>query len=628
MLAVALLTASVWAGGLAASAQAQIAFSVCGDSNDYACGHLTVPLDPSGQTPGTITLAIRRHRAPAPSGNDAVIALAGGPGQSSIPLADNFTQSLGPIISTRDLIVFDQRGTGLSHPLSCPAFEKPNPHQGPGLAIPDCANQIGAQRALFTTGQSVADIEAIRQAGGYHKLVLYGTSYGTKVAEQYAQTYPTHVEALVLDSVVAPDDRDPLQLSTFAAVPRILTQLCTGNGCARITRHPSDDLSVLVRRLGRRTLHTDWIDGHGRAHKIDVSSDDLLNILMSGDFDPTLRADFPAAVRAAVDGDAAPLGRLDKRLGPGSGSDGINDELYATTVCEEQPFPWTRSDTPIQRLKTARSYAERLPAGSFGPFAARNALDLSDIGLCAFWPFATAAPQLDDAPLPNVPTLILSGANDLRTPTAEARIVAAEIPDSHLLVVPYVGHSVLGNDPSSCSSDALKALFAGTPIQACKTPKLAALSFRRPSPLPPRVLADVAPAKGEHGLAGRTLEAVTLTLQDASRQLLLQGNLFAKGGLRAGGLHSGSVVSGPGGVIVHDLSYVPGVTLNGSFVHVRGTLRIAGSAAAKGVLQIAGSSLRGVLGGQHVQLSNFAGALGPLLAVNARATATASRARR
>jgi len=53
----------------------------------------------------------------------AVIALAGGPGQSALPFMDQFAQILGPIVATRDLIVFDQRGTGLSHPLSCAALK-------------------------------------------------------------------------------------------------------------------------------------------------------------------------------------------------------------------------------------------------------------------------------------------------------------------------------------------------------------------------------------------------------------------------------------------------------------------------------------------------------------------------
>ena len=159
-------------------------------SNDFACGHLTVPLDPSGATPGTITLAVRRRRAPVGEARSAVIALAGGPGQSAIPFAEDFTEMLGPILDTRDLIVFDQRGTGYSHPLSCHGFEQPGSYHSAGALITACAEQIGPERAFYTTPDSVADIEAIRRAGGYEKLVLWGTSYGTKVAEEYAQQYP------------------------------------------------------------------------------------------------------------------------------------------------------------------------------------------------------------------------------------------------------------------------------------------------------------------------------------------------------------------------------------------------------------------------------------------------------
>src|SRR5580700_10950098 len=189
----AVATALLAAGTCAwttATAQAQIAWAPCGDSNDFACGHLTVALDPSGTTPGTIALAMRRHRAPVGEAREAVIALAGGPGQAAIPFAEDFAHLLGPIVATRDLIVFDQRGIGLSHPLSCHRFEL---------------------SAGGPEGQPIADIEAIRQAGGYEKLVLYGTSYGTKVAERYAQTYPSHVSALVLDSVVPTSGRDAFE---------------------------------------------------------------------------------------------------------------------------------------------------------------------------------------------------------------------------------------------------------------------------------------------------------------------------------------------------------------------------------------------------------------------------------
>src|ERR1700691_5351011 len=234
-LAAVLLTACAWICAPAASANAQIEFAPCGDTNNFACGHLTVPLDPTGATPGTITLAIRRHRAPVGEARTAIIALAGGPGQAALPFAEAFAELLGPIASTRDLIVFDQRGIGLSDPLSCHAFEVPSLYHSLGSLIEACGDQLGPDRSFYTTADTVADIEAIRQAGGYEKLVLYGTSYGTKVAERYAQEYPSHVEALVLDSVVPTSGRDAFEEPTFTAVSRVLRQLCAEEVCAHTT---------------------------------------------------------------------------------------------------------------------------------------------------------------------------------------------------------------------------------------------------------------------------------------------------------------------------------------------------------------------------------------------------------
>ena len=97
-LAVALLATIAVGGGLsAAPAGAQIDFGPCAGSNTFACGHLTVPLDPGGSSPGTITLAIRRRRAPVGNATSAVVALAGGPGQSALPFAEDFAEILGPV---------------------------------------------------------------------------------------------------------------------------------------------------------------------------------------------------------------------------------------------------------------------------------------------------------------------------------------------------------------------------------------------------------------------------------------------------------------------------------------------------------------------------------------------------
>lgn len=614
IVAAALLAAGTC--GWAASAQAQIAWAPCGQSNEFACGHLTVALSPSGANSGIITLAMRRHRAPVGEAREAVIALAGGPGQAAIPFSESFAHLLGPIAATRDLIVFDQRGIGLSHPLSCHRFELKD-NASAGLQIAECAAQIGPERTDYTTAQTVADIEAIRQAGSYEKLVLYGTSYGTKVAERYAQTYPGHVSALVLDSVVPPNGPEPLNLPTFAAIPRVLRQLCVTPACAQITPEPVADLAKVLRRMrGGRMLSGRWIDGSGRAHMLRASPEDLLQILIAGDLEPTLRAEFPEAARSAANGDTAPLMRMLHHAEEGgsggeaeSASESFDTPLYFTTSCEEELFAWNRASAPAERLAEARRQISGLPASAIAPFAASNVLGISDMPACAFWPYTTPAPAAVQTPLPGVPTLILSGADDLRTPTSNAREVAAQAPGSHLLVVPEVGHSVLGSDLSGCASKALQALFKPLPIKPCAKGGPEILGLLKLTPLAPVRISAVAPATGNRGLPGRTLAAVGLTLADFLRQAALHalgalesGNLGGLISLRVGGLRSGWAAAEQAGLVLHDYSYVPGVTVSGKVTASEVVLHVGGSAAARGTLRLKPhQALGGTLGGRRVR---------------------------
>ncbi len=508
------------------------------------------------------------------------------------------------------MIVFDQRGIGLSAPLSCHAFEAPSQYHAFGAQIEACGDQLGPTRADYTTADTVADIEAIRQAGGYDKLVLYGTSYGTKVAERYAQDYPGHVEALVLDSVVTPNGPDPLDRSTFAAIPRMLRQLCPRRQCAAVTANPVADLARVVRRMEHAPLRGRVIDATGKAHQVPLFTGELLELLLAGDFAPFLRAELLTGLAAAARGDAAPLARLLVAGGQGEGGhEDFDGPLYFATSCEEQDFPWNRGADPKARIAQATAAARALGTSAFAPFSATDALGISDIPACAFWPFTTPAPTLDEAPLPNVPTLILSGEDDLRTPTANAREVASAIPDSHLLVVPYTGHSVLTSEPTPCASHALQAVFASKPVAPCApAPPPASLL---PAPLPPRRLALVSPARGYGGLPGRTLHAVALTLGDFIRQLELRLTLSGSSEglsilstLRTGGLRAGWAQFANGALKLHGYSYVPGVAITGSIKAEAETLQVGGSTAAHGSLHRGPHhSLVGTLGGRHVVLS-------------------------
>ena len=70
----------------------------------------------------------------------------------------------------------------------------------------------------------------MRVESGYQKLVLFGVSYGTKVALDYAAKYPANVEALVLDSVVPPEGSDVLNVSTLQGDAAARSASCARNG--------------------------------------------------------------------------------------------------------------------------------------------------------------------------------------------------------------------------------------------------------------------------------------------------------------------------------------------------------------------------------------------------------------
>ena len=113
--------------------------------------------------------------------------------------------------------------------------------------------------------------------------------------------------------------------------------------------------------------------------------------------------------------------------------------LFYATSCEEQPFPWNRALSPRARSAKCSRPAQALPASAFAPFTAGDALALSDAGGLRLLAVRRGGARGRARAAADVPTLILSGADDLRTPTSGAREVAAQIPDANLLVVPNTG---------------------------------------------------------------------------------------------------------------------------------------------------------------------------------------------
>jgi pimeloyl-ACP methyl ester carboxylesterase len=606
----AALSAAAAVVGVTPAARAAIAYTPCQPAG-YQCGQLAVPIDRAGAVPGTLTLAIKRAVATSNPTAAAVFGLAGGPGQAAVPSVAEFATILGPALTNRDLVVFDQRGTGSSGRLRCDAFESGS--SSITAAARACANQLGPARGHFRSAESVDDIDSIRLESGYQKIVLFGVSYGTKVALDYAAKYPGNVESLVLDSAVPPEGSDVLNVSTFKALPRALGELC-GNGlCNAITTSVGRDLAAVARLAGRRGaggragLAGNVNTPGGRSVKIRVSRDGLLDILLAGDLNPTLRAEFPAALRSALKGDRRPLLRLRLRA---AGLTGIpnaraqaditsdSDALFAATRCEESSFPWDRNAGADQRAAQAVAAARAHPAADFGAFGWRVALRSEAIPVCVGWPNASPAPAAP-LPPPAVPTLVIAGGGDVRTPLEDGQAVASRIPGAQILAVPYTGHSVLTSDVTGCAAGALAAFFAAQPVAACANPR----PVVAPTAVAPTRLSRLAGATK----ALKTVSATEATVRDVRLQFL--GDELAAGrvtpvGAKVAGLRSGRATAIPGAYDLRRVEFVPGVTVSGRMPTATtgtATLTIGGRVAPHGRLTFhPDGRVTGRLGGRAV----------------------------
>ena len=577
----------------------------CSDADGFDCTVLKVPLDRTGHRPGTVSLRVaRQHRAPA--GVGVLIALSGGPGQSTIGAAPFLTFPLAPALGHYRLVVLDQRGTGTSGALRCPALQRLDLLDivSPQSAA-DCARRIGPRRDDYSTTDSVDDIDAVRQALGVDRIALQGTSYGTYVAEQYARRYPTHVERLILDSVVGAGGVDPLLLDTYSAVPRVLGEICAHGACRGITSNPEADLRTLAARLQRRQIRARVVGANGRARVERVGALGLVNILFGTDLNPHLQSAFPAAVRSALAGDGAPLIRLLRpAAGPPLAVGDLSAGLNVATTCDDTRLDYPLSSPIASRPPLMAQAVAAAPANRLGPFS-RSLVETTSVDeQCALWPPGTPAPQ-STGPFPDVPTLVLTGREDLRTPMENALGVAAQIPHAEVVEVPGTGHDELDSDSSGCVARALGRFIAGRPLGSACTRTSNQVP---PAPVAPTSLSRVRTRPGARGARGRVLAAAVGAVDDARLmyEVLTDGGFAGRsgGGLRGG--HWASV--GTNGFDLHGASWVRGVEVTGrvtsSLGRYAGTVRVTAPHGLGGRLRFTHrGGVSGVLGGRRVHVA-------------------------
>ena len=579
--------------------QARLAGTPCGDTPGLLCSQVVVPLDRTGQVPGTISLHVETLPAfGVPRGT--MFLIAGGPGQGSAhvfglgsPESVALYRYLFPGYT---LVAYDDRGTGDSGVLRCPGLQTSiSIDVETGLAA-TCAESLGARRDFYSTHEHAEDLEAVRQSLGAAKVGLWGTSYGTKLAVAYALAHPDHVDRLLLDSVVPPELPDPFEGNVLRQLPATLSAFCAGGLCRSATSDFAGDVVTVANRLEQTPLGIKVLQPNGSKKVEKINGLALLSVIVDADLSPGLAADLPAAAHAARLGNYGPLLRLfeldmQSTIVP---DEDLSSGLFAATVCRDGPFPW-QPTTPVgDRPAILAAAITALPSGTLGPFGPWAA-GLGNGTFCLQWPVPAGGAALGPGPLPDVPVLAVSGGFDMRTPTPGAVDVASRFRQGRVLVVPGVGHSVIGADVSFCSQEAVHEWMLGNqPATSCARPQaIVGLVPAYLTPPPAKKIASPA----------RTLALATQALRDAEAIWLMTSP-----GQQIAGVSSGKLVATERGFTLVHYGVTPGVELSGKVriggtglpLKFQGTVTVGGAAAATGLLGISANKVGGTLDGAIV----------------------------
>ncbi len=399
------------------------------------CGRLAVAENPSAAAGPRIELRVavvaaldrRSRRAP-------LFILAGGPGQAAIDLYVANAGAFARINRDHDLVMVDQRGTGGSAPLNCAYpddWEEVVPDSARiQAATRRCLASLGDRVRFYTTSVAVHDLEAVRSALGYGRIDLYGSSYGTRVAQLYMRRHPGTTGAAILDGVTYPEQAigPDTPMDGEHALDLILGRCERDTGCGASFPALRVEVAELRRRYGpeRRPLR---LDDPLLGSPLDVEFNRgmltaALRLLSYGGQPASM---LPVLIHAAAGGDLRPLAAqtvmLSKQI-----ADQLASGMQNSVICAE--------DEPL----FARSADRRRMADTYQGTDQLDAL----AAICAVWPRGPVDADLH-APLhSDVPTLLLSGEADPVTPPADAERAAGGLTHHRHLVIRGAGHGQLG----------------------------------------------------------------------------------------------------------------------------------------------------------------------------------------
>lgn len=419
----------------------------------FLCSDVEVPLDYSRPAGARVRLALVELPSTGKHPIGDLVTNPGGPGGSGIEFIEG--QGFPPaLLSMFNLVSFDPRGIGQSNPVTCVgtaemrrlAAANPDPVTPSQVATSvqesqafDRACTQHTSRALLenvNTLDTARDLDLIRAALGQDKLDYMGFSYGTYLGELYAELFPRHIRAMVLDGVVNP----ALSVSTVAGqqadgfefdLNAFFAWCPTDKSCrAELPDGAQRSYQQLMGHLtagGRLIANLRPMYGGTQQVTVGLAATAVLGSLYAQDAWPYLAQ----AISQGLQGDGSSLAAL-AYLQDGLQTNGQFSNLAAANTainCVDRPYP--KQISFYQRL--AAKLAKTDP--NFGAYSA-----WSDLG-CALWPIPAqgqpAPVKIKGAP----PILLIGSTGDPATPYPWAREVAKQIPKSRLLTRDGPGHT-------------------------------------------------------------------------------------------------------------------------------------------------------------------------------------------
>ncbi len=441
---------------------APLPWHACGGAlagDGLECATLAVPLDYAHPDGPTIGIALDRMAASGPR-IGSLLVNPGGPGASGLSFLPDLVLELpGTVLSHFDIVGFDPRGVGASAPVTCATGPQLDSYLGVDGApvtpagvralvgadstlAKECRAGTGPVLAHVGTVDAARDMERIRIAVGDAKLNYLGFSYGTFLGATYAQEYPTHIRAMVLDGAEDPSLSAIASVDTqAAAVDAELASFfdwCAtpANACAWKPAGGRPAMrAAVVALVAQVRLHPLVVPGSGAAGSTagaarSVGPNQVLLGIAESLYDPAswpgLGDDLHQASRGDGSGLLSSFDSYEDRS-----SNGQYDNLLVANdavSCEDGPWP-----TAAQIQADAPAAAAVAPV--FGLANLYSGL------LCTVWPYPpTDHPQAIAAP--GAPPIVVVGSTgDPATPYRWAQALASQLSKGVLLTRVGNGHT-------------------------------------------------------------------------------------------------------------------------------------------------------------------------------------------